>query len=211
MSGENLSFFQKNQLSSLIQKATEEEKPEVEQEVMERWARKATAQVFRNEEVRINAFLIEATKQKMEIANKMLKGLKLVEDRLFSPEMINSADFRGLMVMFSEVADKVLDILKSIEETRDIIVQMNVLIPELEQAGGSFKRMSENITPSMPLEQRKKLSLAYRMLMSAVHQPDEKVIPIPSAETPLIENGNSEPTSSGTEHPAPPAEVPPAN
>lgn len=164
---------------------------------MVRYSRQATAQVFSSEIVRVQAFMIEATKKKMALIEGMLEGMRVVQEKLFSPDTIKNANIQELLVVSCQICDRLIALSSSVADTYGLMKELNTKIPEYSAAQG-FVKMAEDgkFTP----EVRKRLKLAYELVTSAVKEitAGDKAV-APEAVTIEVESSTDNPREDAVE------------
>lgn len=140
---------------------------------MIRYARQAVNEVFQMEYVRIQGYMIVATRKKIGIIQKMLDGMENIEKRLFDENMINTCkDPEQLIRMFCALADKVVTLGATVNQTYGLIKQIGEILPEYEQTK-SFSNLVDRIQ-NQP-ESRKRLLLAMQVMVGALKHFDDPV------------------------------------
>lgn len=145
---------------------------------MVKFARKATNEVFKAEDIRVNAFLIASVRQKIKLAQNMMEGLEKLQERLFSDRFIQAVDIDQAISMFSTLVDKVLELCASIENTKTMISEINTTTAsaawsEIKQS----KELSDSFRSSPQF--RRRIQAAIQIIRATVDTiGDEKEVPV---------------------------------
>ena len=137
-----------------------------------RFVRRATQEFCKDQEGRLLVFYLASLRSRIRISEKLQLGLERIVEKLSDERMIQSADLRELLTMFTIACDKMFMLVTSIEETRksiaSIVEDSNIFSSDAQLR--DLNKLSNQ--PVLGVSIRKKIHAAYQILITTVGDVD---------------------------------------